>query len=377
MSSVLANYSTSRDNNFNLIRFIAATLVLYSHSFALAIGTGDAEPLRHSLGMTWGSIAVDIFFITSGFLIAGSYFSKKNIIAFVWARVLRIYPALVVAMIFCTFIVGTIYTKNSLLNYFQTLSVYKYFIKNSILFFGVDYKLPGVFGDIPYKDAVNGSIWTLPAEVRMYVILAFFCVALALIQKLTNWKITKFFFLFVAITSIFINVYNHFIPFSSSNFIKLFSMFFVGTAFYVYRDSIILSLRFFLFITSILLLAIVNKEVFFMIYSISVAYVVFFLAYVPSGKIRKFNDFGDYSYGIYIYAFPVQQSVAATVPNVSVGIMIILSFTITFMLSYLSWHFLEKKCLEMKGSYVMLEKAILKFMEVFFQIFKRKKISIS
>ena len=80
MSALLSEYTNDRDNNFNLIRFVAASLVLYSHSFALALGTKDAEPLRNSLGMTYGSIAVDIFFITSGFLIASSMFAREIIL---------------------------------------------------------------------------------------------------------------------------------------------------------------------------------------------------------------------------------------------------------------------------------------------------------
>ncbi|WP_372340911.1 acyltransferase family protein [Paraglaciecola sp.] len=67
-NTLLSSYANGRDNNFNLIRFIAACLVLFSHSFALVLGGGLHEPLRGFLNMTLGTIAVDIFFITSGFL---------------------------------------------------------------------------------------------------------------------------------------------------------------------------------------------------------------------------------------------------------------------------------------------------------------------
>lgn len=59
----MSTYATGKDNNFNLIRFIAASLVLFSHSFALTSGSGDAEPLKATIGMTLGSIAVDIFLL--------------------------------------------------------------------------------------------------------------------------------------------------------------------------------------------------------------------------------------------------------------------------------------------------------------------------
>ena len=69
---VLSNYIRGRDNNFNLIRMIAATAVLVTHSFVLSIGTLDSEPFRVSFKMTLGSLAVDMFFVTSGFLVTGS-----------------------------------------------------------------------------------------------------------------------------------------------------------------------------------------------------------------------------------------------------------------------------------------------------------------
>jgi len=117
-----------RNNNFNLIRFIAASLVLYSHSFPLA-GV-DGEPFRKYTGLSAGEMAVDVFFITSGFLIANSFFRRNSIISFVWARVLRIYPALFVAMIFCVLVVGLFFTKDAWSVYLLSAETHKYFIKN-------------------------------------------------------------------------------------------------------------------------------------------------------------------------------------------------------------------------------------------------------
>lgn len=84
----LAALSQGRNNNFNLIRFVAALAVLFSHSFALATGTGSAEPLRLTYGLTFGDIAVNAFFITSGFLVTASLINRGSVAAFVWGRVL-------------------------------------------------------------------------------------------------------------------------------------------------------------------------------------------------------------------------------------------------------------------------------------------------
>lgn len=358
MGTVLSEYTNNRDNNFNLIRFIAASLVLYTHSYALAIGTGDAEPLRNSIGMTWGSIAVDVFFVISGFLIASSFFERNNIVAFVWARILRIYPALIGAIIFCVLIVGLFFTTNTSSEYLFHQQTYKYFLKNITLFFGVNYHLPGVFADIPYKNSVNGSLWTLPYEVKMYAYLAIIGSTIVYYQKRLCKNILKIAFLSIAIIAISANIINHFQLFASAKFTHLFSMFFVGTAFYVCRNNIYLSSKLFLFIFIALSLSILHKELFFVVYSISLPYLIFYIAYVPSGSIRGFNKAGDYSYGIYIYAFPVQQSIAATIPNVSVATMILVSFCVTFVLSFLSWHFVEKKFLKMKANYIVFEQIL-------------------
>ena len=125
----------------------------------------------------------------------------------------------------------------------------------------------------------------------------------------------------------------------------------------MFQDEIQLPSSWFFLILVILLLATLNKQLFFVVYTLSVPYLLFYVAYIPSGKIRKFNEVGDYSYGIYIYAFPIQQSIAAIIPNVSVPTMILLSFAITFVLAYFSWHIVEKRFLRMKNNYIVVEKA--------------------
>jgi len=95
-----------------------------------------------------------------------------------------------------------------------------------------------------------------------------------------------------------------------------------------------------------------NQQAFFVVYILSTAYILFYLAYVPSGVVRKYNRLGDYSYGIYIYAFPVQQSIAALFPGISILQMILISAIVTTLLAILSWHLLERRSLKLKEHYV-------------------------
>ena len=153
MNAWLGQCSNSRNNNFNLIRFIAASLVLYSHSYALTSYSDD--PLQNLTSfrfLSFGSLAVDIFFVTSGFLVTNSLFGRKNIFAFVWARILRIYPALIIAVLFCIFVVGLYFTELSAEAYLSHDESLSFFLYNAFLLSGdIQHTLPGVFLDLRIK----------------------------------------------------------------------------------------------------------------------------------------------------------------------------------------------------------------------------------
>jgi len=354
----LSAYTQSRDNNFNLIRFLAATLVLYSHSFPLSGGRGTLDPFYAFLGLGAAEIAVDVFFVTSGFLVAGSLFNRGNIIAFIWARVLRIYPALIVAVLFCVFVVGLYFTTEGIGDYLSDPKTFKFLKRNATLFWGIKYELPGVFGGVPFEGAVNGSLWTLPYEVKMYTYLAVIAGVVVFVQRRLNWPLLRGVFLLLAIAAAGANIANHFWPFASRHFLHLFSMFFFGAAYYVYRDSVRLSWRLFLVIVAVLVLAAQNRQGLFVAYALLLPYTVFFLAYVPGGAVRAFNRVGDYSYGMYIYAFPIQQSIVALTPGISAYELAAKAFFATLVLAVLSWHLLEAPCLGMKGRYVAIERRL-------------------
>lgn len=355
MARSLADYTKNRDNNFNLIRFIAASLVLFSHSFALTFGSRDFEPMTLSLGMNWGDIAVDIFFVSSGFLITSSFFNRNNLLAFLWARILRIYPALFIAVSFCVFVVGLFFTTHGALDYLTDKQTIKFFIKNSILLLDVEYQLPGVFNQNPHADGVNGSLWTLPTELKMYGLLAMFLVVIGFINQRIRAFSAKNVILLIAVDAVALQIINHFHPILPTYFIRLFSLFFIGSAFWLWRDQLTVSHRWIGMTMPFLLVSAFNPSLFFIVYTVSLPFIIFYLAYIPTGKVRNFNRFGDYSYGVYIYAFPVQQSLIALMPDLSVTGMIFGSFVITLSLAMLSWHFIEKRALRLKNAYLQIQ----------------------
>ena len=342
----LGDLSQGRNNNFNLIRMAAALAVLVGHSFPLADGAGSPEPLQSMLGMSLGAMAVDVFFVASGFLITSSLLSR-DIFSFIWSRVLRVFPALFSMLVLTVFLMGVVFTSLSVIDYLFSPVTRTYFLKCLTLFSGVKHFLPGVFEENPYKGAVNGSLWTLPYEVRMYATIAVIWVA-----SRAMYGLRLSVFSFVVVVLALISCLSNLMGFAPFHFkplpVRLFSMFFMGASFYVLRRRIPISSVIFWGLLAGLLLSAGSPKAFNYLYTLSIGYIVVFVAYFPAGLILEYNRLGDYSYGFYIYAFPVQQSVVALVPGISAPQLMLVSMVVTAVLAVLSWHLLEKRCLGLK-----------------------------
>jgi peptidoglycan/LPS O-acetylase OafA/YrhL len=342
MNNTLSSYLKDRDNNFNLIRFIAATLVLVSHCYPLFFGNADNEPLKSLVGISFGTVAVDLFFISSGFLIANSLFNRKSLSYFIKARALRIYPGLIVSLMITVFILGLCFTTLTTSQYLTDLQTYKFLFINMILFFGEEAALPGVFEGLPWAKTVNGSLWTLPFEVRAYVLLVLVGVTLGYCEKKSKIFGKKELYLLIPILGMSVFILDYFytilpISYFGAEYARLLSMFFIGVAFYKYREKIVLSNKLFYILVVLLILSAKYNQLFFLVYNCSLAYLVFYIAYVPKGFIRRFNAHGDYSYGIYIYAFPVQQAILALNTNITLFTFFLTSSVLTLFFVYLSW----------------------------------------
>jgi len=155
---MLSSVTQGRNNNFNLVRIVAALAVLVTHSFALSSGNPDDEPLRQTLDMTLGSIAVDVFFVTSGLLVTASLLRSESVAAFAWSRCLRIFPGLLVMLLLTVFVVCPLFTTLPLVSYLLDLQTRTYLIKGATLVAGIVDRLPGLFENNPYPGTVNGSL---------------------------------------------------------------------------------------------------------------------------------------------------------------------------------------------------------------------------
>ena len=358
----LSDYVDSRDNNFNLLRFIAASMVLWGHSWAITSAGND--PLAAWFEVPAPHMAVDIFFAISGFLVTGSLLSRKNLLAFSFARIFRLVPGLFISTLITVFTIGLYFTTLPTNEYLQNPSTYQYIWINSTLL-ETQISIPGVFDAV--GGTVNGSLWTLPYEFKMYAILA--CIGLLIYV----WpRLLPEFFAAIAVLSIallasiglMLVAYGP-APLAETlleNAIlsdwRFFSMFFLGGSFFILRRFIPLNI----FILGAIAIAVyVSKKIyftdtgnnclFFGVYSLFLPYVVLYFAYLPSRLLNKFNELGDYSYGIYMYAFPIQQSVLALGLASTPWGLTGWAFPATLLMAIFSWHMVEKPSMQLKNIY--------------------------
>src|SRR5262245_10794102 len=158
----------SRTNSFDVLRLLAAGFVFWSHQFALL---GHSEPVPPGLKETYGGLGLYIFFAISGYLNTASLLASRSAPLFLASRALRIYPAVLVSTV-VTMAAGAVVTIVPLTTYLGSYETVLFIVKNATLLAGAAQHLPGVFTHNPAQSAVNGSLWTLPYEIYLYLILA-------------------------------------------------------------------------------------------------------------------------------------------------------------------------------------------------------------
>jgi peptidoglycan/LPS O-acetylase OafA/YrhL len=335
----------SRANNFDAIRLAAAVLVLVSHAFPLTAGNDLIEPLfwLTSGQSTMGGLAVGVFFFVSGMLITQSWQQSRGLGHFLSKRALRLFPALIAAVLVTVLVLGPLMTKLPADVYFAQAATWHY-LWNGILR-TVD-TLPGVFHGLPFADAVNGSLWTLPYEVRCYLLVA----ALGLVGML-GWRSATL----AAGSAVILSagfalaayLYQWTLPMIRPQ-IELFAFFGFGMVVWLLRDRMPIGWR--PALAGLTLFAIATQTpVFLPLSAIAVALIVPALAYARALWPRQLTASGDYSYGVYLYAFPLQQMTVALGPaEMSWWLNLLIALPLTAVLAICSWHVIERPALRFK-----------------------------
>ncbi len=346
----LSDYAVGRDNNFTLLRFSAAMTVLFAHSVSALGLPPEREFFYQRIGFSLGEMGLDMLFVTSGFLVTASLLSRQDLIGYLWARVLRVYPALWVMLILTVFVLAPALTSLPRAEYYASAQTWDYFRKCATLIGGIRYSLPGVFETVPLKNEFNGSLWTMPIEVRMYLYLAAGWVVFAVVPGL-RLRALSILSPLAALIFLGIILYGRLGggALNGAN-IRVF-MYLYGSSLFMWRAKVPMSAALMLAILVALVSASFDKSVFFVVYACTLPLLVLHLVYLPRGPIRAFNNWGDLSYGVYIYAFPVQQTLALAFPGMSLLAMMASSATVSCGIGAISWNLLEKHALALKDDF--------------------------
>jgi len=296
-----------------------------------------------------GYQAVNVFFTISGFLVAKSLFTRNNMRQFFTARVLRIYPALLLAVIYTALIVGLNLSSLPALDYLSDPLTLEYLWKNMLqLFWPTPTTLPGLAWS-----GVNAPLWTLPFEIHMYLLLGLVGAIGLTARGRLRTIIWGSYFAIISIAAVLYAIdYAYLLKGYGlgykGHYLRFLAMFGIGAAYYVLRARVVLRSRYFIAILIVLGLSVMVRPLFVMIAYGSLAYCILYLAYIPGGPLRLFNKLGDYSYGIYIFGYPTQKAVMQLLPGSNAIELFIISLSLTLAISVISWHFIERPAISLK-----------------------------
>jgi peptidoglycan/LPS O-acetylase OafA/YrhL len=343
---------------YDTLRLCLAFAVIFRHCFPITYGNSEAA----SSGPLWTATMaiVPIFFALSGFLVTGSAL-RLTLGKFVFSRVLRIVPALVVDTLVTILLIGALFTTLPIQQFASDSTTHAY-LWNIAGF--IHYFLPGVFESNPLPGVVNGALWTIAPELGCYIFIS----GLIYFGWVRNWKIV----LFIAVASIVAIIGANTFPGYLPDFLQklaahpgavLIPNFLIGATMFLKRHAIPYSRILFAACIGIIVLSgfLLPESTFSVMPAWSAltipiyAYVTVFLGATKLPHIPFFNR-GDYSYGIYLYGFPIQQAIVAATAVRNPFLLFALTIPPVVMLAVFSWHLVEKPTLKFRKAFSMAAK---------------------
>lgn len=338
------SFVRNRPTGFDYLRLTLALSIIVWHSVTICYGplaeayfwTGPPRPIIYLL--------LPSFFALSGFLVAGSL-ERNNILEFLTLRITRIFPALAVEVLMSALVIGPLLTTVTWRNYFSSYEFRSYFLN---LLGNIHYFLPGLFIENPTPKYVNAQLWTIPIELYCYVFLT--AAAICGVIKIRNGL------LFGTLSIVMMLTFGAQFkliplpPFSPDvGFLTISFLF--GVSLYVMRREVVYSWFMFSVSAAMYLILCMNQH-FIYLSALPLAYAIIFLG-LQNPKKTTFIKGADYSYGVYLYGFPLQQAVCYLFPShrfwyVNAGSGVALAL----VCAYLSWTFVESKVLNHRMSIV-------------------------
>jgi peptidoglycan/LPS O-acetylase OafA/YrhL len=357
--SLRDHFQSNTANNLDFLRIFAAFLVLFGHSFTLLLSNPSNifphDPITAKL--LWKlpffeglpGIGLHIFFFISGLLVTRSFINHNgNIIKFCKARALRILPAYIICILFLALIAGPLLSTFGFYNYLKNPGVFT-FIEQHLTFRGLP-GLPNVFLTNPFGPSVNGSLWTIPLELQLYLwVLLLGC--LTILKRRILFLVIFIYFILLYCGSGRSNI------FFGTDFPRLWIFFFFGIFACLYADKITLSPRWALaLVIPITITWKAGNPWFDVIGAAWFCYATLVFSFSRYFKFIDIGRIGDFSYGIYLYSFPVQQTLIYFFKGWMNGWLLVLFATaVTVPLAMLSWYFVEKPALQLKSARTSLQ----------------------
>lgn len=333
------------NNNFDLIRLVAALAVMLGHSYGIQNSKKMESMMVFSHLESFGSLAVYAFFMISGMLVSASFVSQTSAFRFVGLRALRIWPGAIACAAFIALVAGPVFSTLPAEAYFSDAQTLHWLLRNASLIGRVGGPLPGVFTGNHLASMVNATVWTLPVELKCYVIV----LAAGLLGALGSRRGTVI--MVGSVGVVFALCLSH--PpshFTLGDFFVLppaysfypVPFFLLGMLLYAFRASVFLSWKPAVALVAVYLVS-QYSLVSTLLFYVTFVYGVLWLA---SAKwLLRIRLAHDYSYGIYLYGFVVQQAVASIWPLMNSYLSLVVAVPVTVALAALSWHAVERPCL--------------------------------
>ena len=315
------------------------------HTTAATAPQGGNDPAMaglHGWGRPVTLSHIPMFFALSGFLVAGSAVRTQSLVKFLGLRVIRIVPALFVEVTLSAIILGGVFTNLKLSDYYSSSGFWRYFL-NTVGY--VNYFLPGVFDRTPGGPIVNANLWTLPFEFECYAMISLI-MAFGLLKR--PKLLAAFFGVATVVLLIANSAYGFQVTPAQLEGRVMIYYFVAGLIFYVFRYKIVMNAIIFFFCAALSYVAMMSTMTVY-IYPLFLTYVTVFIGLFPFPQFKILKT-GDYSYGVYLYGFPVTRAFVEVFPGAraNFGLVALASLLLTIAFAAFSWHAVEKHFLRLK-----------------------------